>query len=269
VDAALAEVAATAPYDRLRRVVHHYLARLDPDGPEPDPTEQRSLSYTKHADGSLSGRFELDPIGGEKLQAALESILNVDRPAGDLRTRAQRQGDALVQLLDNLLAAGALPIHRGTKPQVFLTLPGRDLTDPATGPAAARCGYGADVSAATARRLACDGQITRIVLDPDGLPLDLGRSQRVVPPHLRRAVEQRDQGCVFTGCGAPTWWAEVHHLVEWVNGGDTSLDNSALLCERHHTKVHCGFRIERQPDGRWRTWRPDGTEILIQPLLAV
>ena len=46
-------------------------------------------------------------------------------------------------------------------------------------------------------------------------------------------------------------------------GGETSLENSALLCERHHTKVHHGFRIERQPDGRWRTYRPDGTEIVL------
>ena len=43
----------------------------------------------------------------------------------------------------------------------------------------------------------------------------------------------------------------------------------ALLCEAHHTKVHHGFRIERQPDGRWRTYRPDGTEILLGvPLLV-
>ena len=55
----------------------------------------------------------------------------------------------------------------------------------------------------------------------------------------------------------------MHHLLEWINGGPTDLDNAALLCERHHTKVHHGFRVERQPDGRWRTWRPDGTEIRI------
>jgi len=55
---------------------------------------------------------------------------------------------------------------------------------------------------------------------------------------------------VFTGCGAPTHWCDVHHLIEWINGGVTSLENSALLCERHHTKVHHGFRVERQPDGR-------------------
>ena len=47
--------------------------------------------------------------------------------------------------------------------------------------------------------------------------------------------------------------------------GETSLENSALLCERHHTKVHHGFRLERRPDGRWRTWRPDGTEIRTGP----
>ncbi|MGY1914535.1 endonuclease, partial [Blastococcus sp. SYSU DS0973] len=44
--------------------------------------------------------------------------------------------------------------------------------------------------------------------------------------------------------------------------------NSGLLCERHHTKVHHGYRIERQPDGRWRTWRPDRTEILLLPRLS-
>ena len=38
--------------------------------------------------------------------------------------------------------------------------------------------------------------------------------------------------------------------------------NSGLLCERHHTQVHHGYRIARQPDGRWHTYRPDGTEIL-------
>jgi hypothetical protein len=33
--------------------------------------------------------------------------------------------------------------------------------------------------------------------------------------------------------------------------------------------VHHGFRVEREPDGRWRTFRPDDTEILIgQPLLV-
>ena len=69
----------------------------------------------------------------------------------------------------------------------------------------------------------------------------------------------------FAGCGAPSYWCDVHHFVEWIFGGATSLENSALLCERHHTKVHHGYRIERDPGGRWHTYRPDGTEILLAP----
>ena len=60
---------------------------------------------------------------------------------------------------------------------------------------------------------------------------------------------------------------DAHHLLEWALDGPTDLDNLGLLCERHHTKVHHGFRVDRQPDGRWRTWRPDGTEIHVHPAL--
>jgi|tagenome__1003787_1003787.scaffolds.fasta_scaffold20951428_2 hypothetical protein len=269
VDAVLAEVAAGQSYEVLRRAVHHYLARLDPDGPEPDPTEQRSLSLVKHDDGSIDFRGHLDAVGGEKFEAALESILQAHRPKGDTRTRAQMLGDALVQLCDNALASGDLPTLRTSKPQVVVKIPLEDLLDPTTGPAAAETGFGATLSAARARWLACDANVTRIVLGPHGQPLDLGRSHRLVTEPLRKAVVERDEACVFAGCGAPHHWCDVHHLVEWIFDGETSLDNSGLLCERHHTKVHHGFAIERDTAGRWHTYRPDGTEILIpEPLLA-
>ena len=268
VDAALAEVAACRPHAELRQVVGHYLARLDPDGPEPDPTEQRSFTLSKHADGRVSGRFELDAVGGEKAQAAIESIVQANRPKGDLRTRSQQQADAFEQLCDKQLAAGNQPTLRTIKPHVVVRVDLDDLVDPSTGPAAAHLGFGATISAARARWLACDGNITRVVIGPEGQILDVGRTHRVVPPHLRRAVETRDGGCVFAGCDAPSHWCDVHHIIHWADGGETSLENSGLLCERHHTKVHHGFRIERLPDGRWRTFRPDGTEILLLPSIT-
>src|SRR4051795_13629303 len=268
VDLVLAEAAATRQHVQLGRVVGHYLARLDPDGPEPDPTEGRSLTLSRHGDGTVALRGQLDAVGGEKLAAALESLAQADRPAGDIRSRAQRLGDALVQLADNALASGDLPRLRTVQPQMLVMIPAADLVDPSTGAGAASTGFGAILSAARARWAACDGTLTRIVLGPDGLPLDHGRTKRLVSPQLRRAVELRDRHGVFAGCDAPTHWCDVHHLLEWINGGQTCLENSALLCERHHTKVHHGFRIQRQPDGRWRTWRPDGTEIhLPEPLL--
>jgi hypothetical protein len=117
VDATLAAVAATQVHAQLGRVVAHFLARLDPDGTDPDPTEGRSLTLSKHADGRLSihGALDavgldavgldavgldavgldavgLDAVGGEKLCAVLESMVPASRPAGDRRTRAQQRG---------------------------------------------------------------------------------------------------------------------------------------------------------------------------------
>jgi Domain of unknown function (DUF222) len=269
VDRTLAAVAVERHIDQLSRVVHHYLSRLDPDGPEPDPTDERSLTLSTFADGTVVVRGQLDAVGGEKLKTALESVVQADRPKGDLRTRAQQQADAMVQLAENQLATGDLPFLRTVKPNVVVTIPEADLLDPTVGPSTATLGFGSLVSAAKARALACDGSITPIVIDEHGMPLNMGRTKRVVPPHLRKAVELRDEACVFAGCSAPKYWCDVHHLQHWIFGGETSLENSALLCERHHTKVHHGFRVERDPGGRWRTFRPDDSEIVIgTPLLV-
>ena len=262
-DEAWTTVAVSAPHQSLAVAVQAFAEALDPDGPEPDPTDGRRFTMAKHADGSVTGRFDLDALGGEKVQAAIESIVQAGRPKGDDRSRAQQNADALVQLCDNQLASGHLPTLRTVKPHVVVGIDVEDLVDSGTVPGAGDTGFGATISAARARHLACDGSIARIVMGPDGQPLDLGHSHRVVTPGLRRAVERRDGNCVFAGCGAPTWWCDVHHLVHWAHGGETSLQNSALLCERHHTKVHHGFRVHRDPDGRWRTYRADDTEILI------
>ena len=78
------------------------------------------------------------------------------------------------------------------------------------------------------------------MLDPDSLPLDVGRSTRTVPPHLRHALLVRDGGCVAEGCDRPPAWTEAHHVVHWAEGGATALDNLVLLCRAHHRKVHEG-----------------------------
>ena len=272
IEAELVGIAVQLSVERLRAAVHFYTERLDPDGIEPDPTEGRQLTMSRLLDGTWRGTFELDPVGGEKVATAIEAISAASRCAGDLRTAAQRRGDALVQLADLYLASGQLPKLRTVKPHVIVTIAGDDLLNPATNPGAARTGMDGRISAATARWLACDARISRMLVTADGLPLDVGREERVVPPHIRRAVVERDRSCVFTGCEAPPWFCDVHHLEEWLaDHGDTSLDNSGLLCERHHTKVHHGYRVERDdtapPGHRWRTWRPDGTEIILAPPL--
>jgi hypothetical protein len=61
---------------------------------------------------------------------------------------------------------------------------------------------------------------------------------RTIPPHIRRALEERDRGCRFPGCASR--FTEAHHVRHWADGGETSLSNLLLLCRRHHRAVHEG-----------------------------
>ena len=63
IDAVLTGVAVERPHADLVTVVQRYLLGLEPDGPEPDPTEGRRLAIARHPDGSITGRFDLDPVG--------------------------------------------------------------------------------------------------------------------------------------------------------------------------------------------------------------
>jgi HNH endonuclease len=82
-------------------------------------------------------------------------------------------------------------------------------------------------------------------------PLDLGRTTRVVTPTQRTALAVRDGGWVVPGCARPLAWGEAHHLVPWLDGGPTDLENLALVCRAQHRAVHeGGWQLQRQPDGR-------------------
>jgi hypothetical protein len=94
------------------------------------------------------------------------------------------------------------------------------------------------ISAATARRLACDCKPLPAVLGGDSEPLDIGRAQRTVPLGIRRALVARDGGCTFPGCGRPPGLCDGHHAAHWADGGVTSVGNCCLLCPHHHQQVH-------------------------------
>jgi len=93
--------------------------------------------------------------------------------------------------------------------------------------------------------------------DEDGRVVEIGARTRTIPPALRRALQHRDRGCRFPGCGLP--FGQGHHIRHWANGGPTTLSNLALLCRRHHRAVHEeGYQVERESDGTLSFRRPDG-----------
>ena len=127
------------------------------------------------------------------------------------------------------------------------------FTDPSADFATYTDGHGY-LAPSQLKRLACDSAIRRIVFGPDSQILDVGRSQRTVPAHVRTAVIARDKQCVFQGCDQPPQRCEVHHAVNhWADGGETSAENSALLCWYHHayTDQH---NLKMHYDIASRTW---------------
>jgi hypothetical protein len=86
--------------------------------------------------------------------------------------------------------------------------------------------------------LACDCVLEKVLLDPNGVPLNLGREQRLASRAQRRALRIRDGGCAFPGCDRPTSWCDAHHITPWLPDGPTDLDNLVLLCRTHHTYLH-------------------------------
>jgi hypothetical protein len=147
----------------------------------------------------------------------------------------------------------------GERPHITVTVDLEVLQGTKAG--TAELDHGGVVHQETARRLACDASVRRIVLGPRSEPLDVGRKTPVVPAALRRAVIARDKTCRFSGCGRPAAWCDVHHIKHWAKGGETSLSNCMLLCGRHHHLIHEeGFSVQMTERGlEFR--RPDGSVI--------
>jgi Domain of unknown function (DUF222)/HNH endonuclease len=113
------------------------------------------------------------------------------------------------------------------------------------------------VEAATAQRHACDSALLGAIVDKHGKVLALGRTRRLVSKAQRRALLIRDTMCQYPGCHS-TRHLKAHHVVPWILGGSTDLDNLILLCQWHHTAVHeGGVTITGAPD-RWLFRKPDG-----------
>jgi hypothetical protein len=238
----LVDVARDVDPAGVRVVANRIRAYLDQDGKEPDEAElvkpQNTLRLRKKRDGRVEFGGTLGVEEGALFEALL-SPLSKPRPADatgpDERNILERQGDALVDLLDLASRSGHLPRDAGERPHLFLTLSWEALQ---SGLGKATLGDGTPYGIPEARRLACIAGVIPAILDTDGAVLELGRMTRKISPDLRRVLRQRDGGCAFPGCHRPPTWCDAHHVVEWQDGGPTDLDNLVLLCSQHHRIIH-------------------------------
>jgi hypothetical protein len=213
----------------------------DPTGfnaEQQEAAQARFLRLSARDDGSVWLDGWLDSSGGAALRTALEPLA---QPAGDGddRCRELRMADALVDLATHALDSAQIPQRASQRPHLQVTATLETLRGLAGAPAA-DMEFSSPIGTRTVQRLACDATISRILLNPDSVVVDVGRSMRVVSAPTRRALNVRDGHCRWPGCDRPASWSAAHHMVHWICGGATNLDNLILLCHRHHTRVHEG-----------------------------
>jgi hypothetical protein len=271
---ALARGCTTAQLERMVRGWRRAATRDDEAALERDRWEARTLSVFPDIDGMYVVRGKLPPEVGALLMRAIEAASDQvfrEQPVAARETEraaAQRRADALALLAQRAMAAGlggraagsgeaggdgaegGAPVSgtRAERYQVVLQVD--EVTLAAEGEAGrSDLDDGTRVSAETSRRVSCDCALVRMRHGPDGRILDVGRRTRTIQPALRRALEARDRGCRFPGCGLR--FTDGHHVEHWADGGETSLANTLLLCRHHHTLVHeGGWRVEWWGEGR-------------------
>ncbi len=296
----LVELAGQVPASQVARLVRRWqasdraIAKLVAE--ERERHQGRELWLTPAASGSWRIHGRLDPEAGAVLKKALEAaeeelyrtrkteemLAEEDAAAEAAREapvpRRRRWADALGLVAEAALGEGLRTeaggvVGRAERFQVVVRVAAETLAGieeageapegaAAPGPAEApEIDGGPDLFAGTARRLACDCSTVEMTRGSDGSVLDVGRKRRRPPTALRRALDARDRGCRFPGCGSR--YCQSHHIVHWTRGGPTALENLALLCRRHHRFVHeGGWRMAL--DGADRTVRfirPDGREL--------
>jgi len=250
------------------------------------PNSTRALHYHTDEDGMLVIEARLSPEQGalvlKALEAAVEQQPDVTAETSDdgsedvtaetRETISARRADALAEIAEGYLGSENVACDTADRHQVVVhvtaeTLAATDECDRHVTAETSCLENGPGDTAETSRRMACDASLVRLVKDPKGEPLSIGRKSRTIPPPMRRALIARDKGCRFPGC-THTRFVDGHHIEHWANGGETSLGNLVLLCRHHHRLVHeGGFTCTRRFRGNVEFRDPEGVLLSNEPAL--
>jgi hypothetical protein len=212
----------------------------------------RYLRHWSDDEGGLRLEARLCPDDGAKVVAALDGhrrdIFAAARRAGRREPYEAYAADALVALAESVgEGRKRVPVVQVRVDHAALVRgsvgDGEVCEIPGVGP----------IPVATARALANDC-ILKVLVTKGVDVVAVAHGGRTIPAPVRSALEVRDPKCVIPGCDLRDR-LEIDHVVPFVEGGPTSLENLARLCHPHHAlKTHQGWTLGGRP-GAW-TWDP-------------
>jgi hypothetical protein len=246
LDRALSAAAANCSPKDLRGIAQALLEEFVPDRQDKKRDDKERLQRLHLSDTLDGGRLDAD-LDAEST-AILRAALDKYAPPPQKGVKASyRRAVALIEMARQALDFGTDHPGASNKPHIVVTISDEQLRSELG------VGYlpdGSTLPATTIRRMACDAKIIPAVLGSDGLPLDIGRTTRTIPPHIRTALNLRDKGCAYPGCDRPPSFCDAHHVDEWGKGGKTALEVLVLQCRTHHIDYHKGrFTITRDGKG--------------------
>lgn len=260
----LADLALTHTADRLKSLALDLAREANADcGPD---RSRRGLFVAKNADaaGMRRAQLVLEDAAMRTLQTALHTAAIDLRRNSTTLSYPQALADALLDTVSRPSVGRRLPL------EVAIIVTTDDLRGGRYATSLKRDSDHhsylfqlSDGSALTAEELLSYELSPHgwVLLEHDGTPVDLWRTNRFANDKQRRITNLHQVICAHPDCDRPTSLGHYHHLQAWAAGGPTNLDNLVGLCAEHNrlnddnpSRAKYGHAI-RGPDGA-PGWQP-------------
>ena len=250
--------------DQFAKHLRSEVTRLSADKGVGVFERQRRATYLKFwndVDGMIHLRGAFDPERGSILLSRLEQRVEAMFHSGDQEVPVEvgpgvepndhRRALALAASVNGAQGLSGDTVAGPARAEIVVHVPLDQLTGAAQEAGVITTQHGVQLPVATVRRLACDADIIPVVLNGDGVPLDVGRAKRLATIHQRRALGAVHETCAVPECQVKFAHCEPHHIEYWENGGHTDMSNLVPLCSRHHHAAHeGGWKLRMNPNTR-------------------
>lgn len=234
----LIDAAESLPADTFARRVRDAVERIKADNGLADAKSRQARSSWKHWIDKKTGMgrisAEFDPERHEAIAQAVEAHMIRLANQGGLPKSSNTTAAAAFELLTGITSrAAGLPL-------LNVVVDGETLKSGAHRTSVRETSAGYPLPPESIARLACDAVMQRVVLDPRGVPINVGRKYRTATDAQWAALRSIYRTCAWKGCDRQLSWCQAHHVHEWEHRGATDLCNLVPLCNQHHHSVHEG-----------------------------